>query len=32
MEWAGNSNELLLEYLDRLQQDDKLMLANAQTG
>ena len=32
MEWAGNSSELLLEYLDRLQQDDKLMLAGAQTG
>jgi dipeptidyl-peptidase-4 len=32
MEWAGNSNEVLLEYLDRMQQDDKLMLANAQTG
>src|SRR5205823_4968000 len=32
MEWAGNSNELLLEYLDRMQQDDKLMLANAQSG
>lgn len=32
MEWAGNSHEVLLEYIDRLQQDDKLMLANAQTG
>ena len=32
MEWAGNSGELLLEYLDRLQQDNKLMLAGAQTG
>jgi dipeptidyl-peptidase 4 len=32
MEWAGNSSELLLEYLDRMQQDDKLMLAGAQTG
>ncbi len=32
MEWAGNSNQVLLEYLDRLQQHDKLMLANAQTG
>jgi len=32
MEWAGNSKELLLEYLNRMQQDDKLMLANAQTG
>ena len=32
MEWAGNSSEVLLEYIDRMQQDDKLMLANAQTG
>ncbi len=32
MEWAGNSKEVMLEYLDRLQQDDKLMLANADTG
>ena len=32
MEWAGNSSELLLEYIDRMQQDVKLMLANAQTG
>ena len=32
MEWAGNSNEILIEYLDRLQQTNRLMLANAQTG
>lgn len=32
MEWAGNSHELLLEYLDRLQQHNKLMLADARTG
>ena len=32
MEWAGNSGELLLEYIDRMQQNDKLMLANAQNG
>ena len=32
MEWAGNSRELLLEYLDRLQQDGRLMLADAKTG
>ncbi len=32
MEWAGNSSEVLLECIDRMQQDDKLMLANAQTG
>lgn len=32
MEWAGNSNEVMLEYLDRRQQDVRLMLASAQTG
>ncbi len=32
MEWAGNSKEILIEYLDRLQKRDQLMLANAQTG
>lgn len=32
MEWAGNSSEILIEYLDRLQQTNQLMLANAQTG
>jgi dipeptidyl-peptidase-4 len=32
MEWAGNSREVMIEYLDRLQQDDKLMLANAASG
>ncbi len=32
MEWAGDSTQLMLEYLDRLQQTDKLMLADAQTG
>jgi dipeptidyl-peptidase-4 len=32
MEWAGNSNELLLEYIDRMQQDDRLMLASAESG
>ncbi len=32
MEWAGNSKEVLVEYLDRLQQDAKLMLADAKTG
>ena len=32
MEWAGNSSEVLLEYLDRTQQDDKLMLGSAQSG
>jgi len=32
MEWAGNSSAILIEYLDRLQQTDQLVLANAQTG
>ncbi|HTX76188.1 MAG TPA: S9 family peptidase [Terracidiphilus sp.] len=32
MEWAGNSKELMIEYLDRLQQHDQLMLADAATG
>jgi dipeptidyl-peptidase-4 len=32
MEWAGNSSEVLLESMDRLQKSSRLMLANAQTG
>ena len=32
MEWAGNSDEVMLEYLNRLQNTNQLMLANAQTG
>lgn len=32
MEWAGNSDELVLQQLNRLQNTDKIMLANAQTG
>ncbi len=32
MEWAGNSDEVLLEYLDRAQQHNELMLANASSG
>lgn len=32
MEWAGNSSEVLIEYLDRMQQTNQLMLANAGTG
>jgi len=32
LEWAGNSNDILIEYLDRLQQTNQLMLASAQTG
>ena len=32
MEWAGNSNELVLEQLNRLQNTSDLLLANVQTG
>ncbi len=32
MEWAGNSGELMLEYLNRLQNTNQFMLANAKTG
>jgi dipeptidyl-peptidase-4 len=32
MEWAGNSGELLVEYLNRLQNTNELMLADAKTG
>jgi dipeptidyl-peptidase 4 len=32
MEWAGNASQVLVEYLDRLQQDNRLMLADSQTG
>ena len=32
MEWAGNSRQVLIEYLDRLQQHNQLMLADARTG
>lgn len=32
MEWAGNANELILEYLNRLQNTNQVFLANAQTG
>lgn len=32
MEWAGNSGELLIEYLDRLQQHNQLFLADTHTG
>ncbi len=32
MEWAGNSDEVMLEYLNRLQNTNQLMLANAKTG
>ncbi len=32
MEWAKNSNELILEYLNRLQNTNQVLMANAQTG
>ena len=32
MEWVGDSNEIVLQYLNRLQNDDKVMLVNAATG
>ena len=32
MEWAGNSNELIIQYLNRLQNTNQVLLANAQTG
>ena len=32
MEWAANSNELIVQYLDRKQQDSKLLLCKVTTG
>ncbi len=32
MEWAKNSNELILEYLNRLQNTNQVLIANVQTG
>jgi dipeptidyl-peptidase-4 len=32
MEWGGNSNELVLQHLNRLQNTDDVLLANAETG
>ncbi len=32
MEWAGNSSQVLLEYLDRPQKHNRLMLADARSG
>ena len=32
MEWAGNSTQVLVEYLDRMQQHNQLMLADAHSG
>ena len=32
MEWAGNATELIIQYLNRLQNTNQVLLANAQTG
>jgi dipeptidyl-peptidase-4 len=32
MNWAGNSNEVLVEYIDRAQKHNQLILGSAQTG
>jgi dipeptidyl-peptidase 4 len=32
MEWAGNSKEIVLQQFNRLQNEDKLMLGDVQTG
>ncbi|MGA2849775.1 MAG: S9 family peptidase [Terracidiphilus sp.] len=32
MSWAGNSDEVMVEYLNRLQNTNQLMLANAKSG
>lgn len=32
MEWVGDSNQLILQHLNRLQNDNKVMLADAATG
>ena len=32
MDWAQNSNEIILQHLNRLQNTEQLMLADAQTG
>ncbi|HEY5027812.1 MAG TPA: S9 family peptidase, partial [Candidatus Angelobacter sp.] len=32
IEWAGNSDEVMLEYLNRLQNTNQLMLADTKTG
>jgi dipeptidyl-peptidase-4 len=32
MDWAGNSHQLVLEYLNRLQNDNRVLLAEASTG
>jgi dipeptidyl-peptidase-4 len=32
MDWAGNANQLVLEYLNRLQNNNRVLLAEANTG
>ena len=32
MEWVGDSNEIILQYLNRLQNDDQMLIVNAATG
>jgi dipeptidyl-peptidase-4 len=32
MEWAGNANEIVIQQLDRKQQESKIMLLNAKSG
>ncbi|MBC7588548.1 MAG: DPP IV N-terminal domain-containing protein, partial [Chitinophagaceae bacterium] len=32
MEWAGNANEIIVQQLNRKQQESKIMLLNAKTG
>ena len=32
MDWAGNSNQLVLEYLNRLQNNNRVLLAETDTG
>jgi dipeptidyl-peptidase-4 len=32
MEWAGNSNQVILEYLNRLQNSNQVLIADAHTG
>jgi dipeptidyl-peptidase 4 len=32
MDWAGNPDELILEYLNRLQNDNQVLLADSKTG
>ena len=32
MDWVGDSNQIVLQHINRLQNDDKVMLADASTG